>query len=222
MNVEEMKIAASRLFSLLGRQGDAHYSVDPATRRQVATLIVGLTPRIHAVVYNKGRRLGLDYLCTSMHARQEIAAEVALRLLRMRPVQAGRVLDPWGYFHVVVLNAINDFQVPVAVGGDDDSQDPNGSDEDDAAGAGAGERDDDSTLGGAHARQVIEKLERMLPPDDFKTLMLKADGYSIREIITRVQGIPQAAVTSRQEAALRQRLSELLKKCRRILGGNLL
>lgn len=220
MNEEEMKIAASTLFSLLGRQGDEHYSVDPATGLQVATLIVDLTPRIHAVVYNKGRRLGLEYLC-SMDARQEIAAEVAMRLLRLEPALAARVRDPWAYFHTVVLNAINDFKVPATWRGDDDVQDLTGGDQEDAAGAGAGEGDHDSTLGGAHARRAIEKLERMLHPDDFKALMLKAEGYSTREIIALVQGIPQAAVTSQQEGALRQHRSELIQHCHHILGGNL-
>lgn len=239
MTPEEKHTAAQRLFSLLGLSGSKHFSVNKQTCREVSQLIIAFTPLIHGILWNSNIK--------EEHDRHEIANGVALRLLKMAAPTAAAVENGLAYLVQVVSSERNSYlreliahrnlrrglaegqpaaalevaptEVrPLTAGpGDRMAQriDRNADDDHNDA-----DGNEDPQWIGVHRRELISMIRECLTTNEFKMIMLKAEGYSYREIVSMVKGIPEWQVTQQQENASRQQLCSLFAKIRGFLADD--
>lgn len=226
MNIEEMKVAAQRLFQLLGQEGEQSFRVNPKVAVEFGLLLETLVPRIHAVLWNCNLRDEFE--------RAEVVGRVRKKLLNMKPATAAKVRESWAYFHRVVTSAKDDYlrdliternlrrnePPPGDEGGEGSVPADDGGGHDGGSGGGGAAADayDDPNWRRLHYRRLVDALERNLTQDEFRLLSLKAEGYSTRELVAARLVISAPDVTKKQEGAMRERMRQIVQKARRILG----
>lgn len=226
MNIEEMKVAAQRLFQLLGQEGEQSFRVNPKVAVEFGLLLETLVPRMHAVLWNCNLRAEFE--------RAEVVGRVRKKLLNMKPATAAKVRESWAYFHRVVTSAKDDYlrdliternlrrnePPPGDEGGEGSVPADDGGGHDGGSGGGGAAADayDDPNWRRLHYRRLVDALERNLTQDEFRLLSLKAEGYSTRELVAARLVISAPDVTKKQEGAMRERMRQIVQKARRILG----
>jgi hypothetical protein len=217
MNVEEMQVATQRLFQLLGQDGAQSFRMNSEVRAELGRLFTALEPRIHSVLWNQGLHDEFD--------RLEVASDVRQKLLTMNPNTAASVRTPWPYLHAVVTSVKNDYlndQITRRRFFDDeppeDDPEEGGSG---GSGGGAAPAYDDRGWTELHYRRALEKLKARLSGDAYRLLLMWAAGYTAREMVAAHYKMSEVKVALAQEAAMRERVNQVVKKARHILGGDI-